>query len=166
MCLFIEQMEGLRSSSALSVANEDFSEFNKYMHIPSLMDDELKSVILSAKQKEKSLVLVCGNSGDGKSHLIASFKNEGIIVEEDFDIYIDATSSDKKGKKANEILRDKLDEFSDDKMCDGEKYRLIVAINLGVLKDFIKKYESEYSILKKYVESQGLFDNMPSWKYD
>ena len=165
MCLFIEQMEGLRSSSALSVANEDFSEFNKYMHIPSLMDDELKSVILSAKQKEKSLVLVCGNSGDGKSHLIASFKNEGIIVEEDFDIYIDATSSDKKGKKANEILRDKLDEFSDDKMCDGEKYRLIVAINLGVLNDFIKKYESEYSILKNYVESQGLFDNMPSWKY-
>lgn len=165
MCQFIEQMEGLRSSSALSVANENFTDFNKYMHIPSLMDEELKSVILSAKQKGKSLVLVCGNSGDGKSHLIASFKNEEIISNEDFDIYIDATSSDKKGKKANEILRDKLDEFSDIKLCNGKEYRLIVAINLGVLNDFIKNFESEYSILKEYVESQGLFDNMPSWKY-
>ena len=158
-------MEGLRSSSALSVANENFTEFNRYMHIPSLMDEELKSVILSAKQKGKSLVLVCGNSGDGKSHLIASFISEGIISNEDFDVYIDATSSDKKGKKANEILRDKLDEFSDKKMSDGKEYRLIVAINLGVLNDFIKKYETEYTKLKEYVEGQGLFDNMPSWKY-
>ena len=165
MCQFIEQMEGLRSSSALSVANEKFSDFNKYMHIPSQMDAELKKVIDSASQKKKSLVLVCGNSGDGKSHLIASFINEGIISSEDFDVYIDATSSDKKGKKANEILRDKLDEFSDEKMCDGCEYRLIVAINLGVLNDFIKNYETEYTLLKEYVEGQGLFDNMPSWKY-
>lgn len=165
MCQFIEQMEGLRSSSALSVANENFSEFNKYMHIASQMDAELKNVIITASQKKKSLVLVCGNSGDGKSHLIASFINEGIISSEEFDVYIDATSSDKKGKKANEILRDKLDEFSDEKICDGVEYRLIVAINLGVLNDFIKNYDAEYTLLKEYVEGQGLFDNMPSWKY-
>ena len=143
MCQFIEAMEGLKSSSNFSVANENFSKFNEYMHIPSKMDIQLKKVIEAAMVKEKSLVLVCGNSGDGKSHLIANFINQGFIQLSEFDVYIDATSSDKKGKKANEKLREKLDEFSDSKIGNENKYRLIVAINLGVLNDFIKNNESE-----------------------
>lgn len=165
MCQFIEAMEGLKSSSNLSVANDKFSNFNKYMHIATKMDDKLKAVILHANTKSKSLILVCGNSGDGKSHLIANFINQGIINKNEFDVYIDATSSDKKGKRANEKLREKLDEFSNQKINNGATYRLIVAVNLGVLNDFIKKYENEYSILKEYVDKQGLFENIPAWKY-
>lgn len=165
MCQFIEAMEGLKSSSNLSVANDKFSKFNKYMHIASKMDDRLKVVITKASVKNKSLVLVCGNSGDGKSHLIANFISQGIIDTNDFDVYIDATSSDKKGKRANEKLREKLDEFSDQKLDDGITYRLIVAINLGVLNDFIKNFEEEYTQLKGYVDKQGLFDNIPAWKF-
>lgn len=166
MCQFIDAMEGLKSSSNLSVANEKFSKFNEYMHIPSKMDERLKGIIIKAKTKGKALVLVCGNSGDGKSHLIANFIGQGIIVQpDDFDVYIDATSSDRKGKKANEKLREKLDEFSDAKLENGVEYRLIVAINLGILNDFIKNYEDEYTILKTYVDKQGLFDNIPAWKF-
>ena len=159
MCQFIEAMEGLKSSSNLSVANDKFSKFNRYMHIASKMDDRLKVVISNAKAKSKSLVLVCGNSGDGKSHLIANFISQRVIDTKDFDVYIDATSSDKKGKRANEKLREKLDEFSDQKLENGVEYRLIVAINLGVLNDFLKNYE------KEYVDKQGLFDNIAAWKY-
>jgi len=166
MCQFVEAMEGLKSSSNLSVANEKFSEFNEYMHIPSKMDTRLKGIIEAAKEKSKSLVLVCGNSGDGKSHLIANFIEQGIVVpDEEFDVYIDATSSDRKGMRANEKLRAKLDEFSDAKLTDSVACRLIVAINLGVLNDFIKNYEEEYTVLKKYIDEQGLFDNIPAWKY-
>ncbi len=165
MCQFIEVMERLKSSSNLSVANDKFSNFNKYMHIASKMDDRLKVVISKASAKNKSLVLVCGNSGDGKSHLIANFISQGIIDTNKFDVYIDATSSDKKGKRANEKLREKLDAFSDQKLDDGIAYRLIVAINLGVLNDFIKNYEDEYTQLKEYVDKQGLFDNIPAWKF-
>lgn len=165
MCQFIEAMEGLKSSSNLSVANDKFSKFNKYMHIASKMDDRLKGVVLKAGEKTKALVLVCGNSGDGKSHLIANFISQGIIDTNEFDVYIDATSSDKKGKRANEKLREKLDEFSDQKLDDGIVCRLIVAINLGVLNDFIKNYENEYTLLKEYVDKQGLFDNIPAWKF-
>ena len=57
MCQFIEAMEGLKSSSNLSVANEKFSKFNEYMHIPSKMDERLKGVIIKAKIKKKALVL-------------------------------------------------------------------------------------------------------------
>ena len=165
MCQFIEAMEGLKSSSNLSVANDKFSKFNRYMHIASKMDDRLKVVISNAKAKSKSLVLVCGNSGDGKSHLIANFISQRVIDTKDFDVYIDATSSDKKGKRANEKLREKLDEFSDQKLENGVEYRLIVAINLGVLNDFLKNYEKEYGLLKEYVDKQGLFDNIAAWKY-
>lgn len=165
MCQFIEAMEGLKSSSNLSVANDKFSKFNKYMHIPSKMDEWFRRVITVAKDSNKSLVLVCGNSGDGKSHLIANFISQGLISNTDFDVYIDATSSDRKGKRANEKLREKLDEFSDQKLDNGEHYRLIVAINLGVLNDFIKNYENEYIILKRYVDEQGLFDSIPAWKH-
>lgn len=56
MCQFIEAMEGLKSSSNLSVANDKFSKFNRYMHIASKMDDRLKVVISNAKAKSKSLV--------------------------------------------------------------------------------------------------------------
>ncbi len=164
MCLLIEKMEGLKSSSSLSVANDKFTKTNEYMHIESQMDSNLKNVILNAKKVNKSLVLVCGNSGDGKSHLIANFLNNGVISQEEFDVYIDATSSDKKGVRANERLRTKLDEFSDSKLLDDTTYRLIVAINLGVLNDFLKNYENEFTSLKKYVDSQGLFDNNPSWR--
>ncbi len=164
MCQFTEAMERLKSSSNLSVANEEFSQFNKYMHIKSRMDEKLEEVIFCAKKKKKALVLVCGNSGDGKSHLIANFISRGIFNNDEFDIYIDATSSDKKGKRANEKLREKLDEFSDDRIENGSAYKLIVAINLGVLNDFIKNYHEEYTVLQEYVDKQGLFDNIPAWK--
>ena len=53
----------------------------------------------------------------------------------------------------------------DAKLENGVEYRLIVAINLGILNDFIKNYEAEYTILKEYVDKQGLFDNIPAWKF-
>lgn len=167
MCQFMEAMDNLKSSSNSSVANEEFSEFNEYMHIPSKMDERLESVIKKATKYKKSLVLVCGNSGDGKSHLIANFIKKGVIDNKsDFEVYIDATSSDKKGMRANEKLREKLDLFSDDKLSRQDEKRLIVAINLGVLNDFLKNYESEFQSLKKYVDNQGLFDNIPAWKFN
>ena len=34
MCRFVEVLEKIKSSSVESVANKEFSDFNKYMHIP------------------------------------------------------------------------------------------------------------------------------------
>ena len=108
MCKFVEVLEKIKSSSVESVANKEFSDFNKYMHIPTEMDNELEIVIRRAVGYPKSLVLVCGNSGDGKSHLIGKMMTDGIIKETEFDVYIDATSSDKKGLFANDKLKEKL----------------------------------------------------------
>ncbi len=165
MCNFIEVMEKLKSSSNSSVASEEFSSFNNYMHIGSKMDDTLASIIMEANKYSKSLVLVCGNSGDGKSHLIARLKEQGII-DESFSIYIDATSADRKGMKANDKLKEKLNPLSDANINDGKSYKLIVAINLGILNDFLKNYSNEFTHIRDYVESQELFDTVPSWRYE
>ena len=45
MCNFINTMEKLKSSSSSSVANEEFTAFNNYMHTPSKMDERLSAVI-------------------------------------------------------------------------------------------------------------------------
>lgn len=164
MCNFIEVMEKLKSSSSSSVANEEFSDFNNYMHTVSNMDGLLANIVTEAGKHKKSLVLVCGNSGDGKSHLIARLKEQGII-DDRYEVYIDATSADKKGMKANDKLREKLLPLSDCRINDESEKRLIIAINLGILNDFLKNYEEEFSYIKKYVDDQGLFDNIPAWKY-
>jgi len=164
MCKFVEVLEKIKSSSVESVANKEFSDFNKYMHIPTEMDNELEIVIRRAVGYPKSLVLVCGNSGDGKSHLIGKMMTDGIIKETEFDVYIDATSSDKKGLFANDKLKEKLMPFRDGFIDNRETYRLIVAINLGVLNDFLKKYRNEFQILGTYIENNRLFDNLPTWK--
>lgn len=165
MCDFISVMEKLKSSSSSSVANEEFTSFNNYMHTISKMDLRLTEIVKKSTMYNKALVLVCGNSGDGKSHLIARLKENGVITDE-FTVYIDATSADKKGMKANDKLREKLMPLSDARLSDGATFRLIVAINLGILNDFLKNYETEFMVLKAYVEQQGLFDNVPAWKFE
>ena len=165
MCEFINVMEKLKSSSSSSVANEELTSFNNYMHTTSKMDLRLTEVVQKAATRNKALVLVCGNSGDGKSHLIARLKESGVITD-GFTVYIDATSADKKGMKANDKLKEKLMPLSDARLNDGTTFRLIVAINLGILNDFLKNYEAEFRVLKAYVEQQGLFDNLPAWKFE
>lgn len=166
MCEFVEVLEKIKSSSSASVANRDFSSFNEYMHIETDMDQELSEVISLALSYHKSLVLVCGNSGDGKSHLIANLIAKGIICEDKFNIYIDATSSDKKGMLANAKLKEKLSPFSDLNITDQREYRLIVAINLGVLNDFLKNSKEEFKILAKYIHDNRLFDSLPTWEVE
>lgn len=164
MCRFVEVLEKIKSSSVESVANKEFSDFNKYMHISTEMDNELEMAVRRAAEYPKALILVCGNSGDGKSHLIGKMMADGIIKETEFDVYIDATSSDRKGLFANDKLKEKLVPFQDDFIDNGESYRLIVAINLGVLNDFLKKSEGKYQIFVTYIENNRLFDNLPTWK--
>ena len=164
MCRFVDVVEKIKSSSVESVANKEFSDFNRYMHIPTEMDNELETAVKRAVDYPKALILVCGNSGDGKSHLIGKMMADGIIKETEFDVYIDATSSDRKGLFANDKLKEKLIPFQDDSIDNGEPYRLIVAINLGVLNDFLKKNQGEFQILAAYIENNRLFDNLPTWK--
>lgn len=73
VCPLVDELKRLKKSSSEAVDNdEEFSPFKMYMHIHRSLEDDLIKKIEQAKENTgKSLILVCGNVGDGKSHVIS-----------------------------------------------------------------------------------------------
>ena len=159
VCLLVDELKRLRKSSSDSIDSEkSFDEFKQYMHIRRNVEDDLKLLLREVRQSgRKTLVLLCGSAGDGKSHMLSYLKNsdeENLL--EGFRIYNDATESSAPNKTAIETLSEVLDDFSDSRI-ESPGGSLILAINLGVLNNFIEsEYGKEYSELKKYVEVQDI----------
>lgn len=68
VCPLVDELKRLKKSSSEAVDNdEEFSPFKMYMHIHRSLEDDLIKKIEQAKESiGKSLILVCGNVGDGK----------------------------------------------------------------------------------------------------
>lgn len=154
MCVLIEELCKLKKSSMEAVDNESsFSKFKQYMHVHRQVEDDLKGVIEKAKASgKKSLVLVCGNVGDGKSHLISYLKNHDENYLDGFYIHNDATESRCRSRDEKQELAKVLSEFSDENLNNGSYAKVIVAINLGVLSNFIESEEGKaFTKLAQYV---------------
>ena len=160
-CL-IEQLKRLKESSKEAVENaEYFDELNKYMHVKRPVEDELLDLIKAALQSEKpQLILVCGGVGDGKSHLLAYLNNKYPELLNKFELHNDATESFEPNKTSLDTLNDCLDDFSDQKLiAEGNRSKLMVAINLGALNNFIDSdYQEHFSGLKDYVLQQNILE--------
>ena len=153
-CNFTSILNKLRKSSSDSIDHVDsFDGFKEYMHIVRDAEKDLKEVLQQVNSSEKkTLVLLCGSAGDGKSHLLSYLKNSDTEkLLENYIIYNDATESNAPGKTAIDTLCEVLSGFKDENM----KYpgsNIILAINLGVLSNFIEsKYGEDFKLLKQYV---------------
>lgn len=115
-CGFLTDLNRLRKSSSESIDNvETFDQFKKYMHVKRMAEDDLKCILRKVNEvNKKSLVLLCGSAGDGKSHLLSYLKNsdEEKLIE-GYTVYNDATESSAPSKTAIETLNELLDEFKD-----------------------------------------------------
>lgn len=159
MCTLIEELKKLKKSSQEAVDNEkEFTDFKKYMHVHRQVEDDLINVIQHAKVSEKkSLVLVCGNVGDGKSHLVSYLKHNNGDLLNGFIIHNDATESRSRNRNEREELAKVLCDFNDDNIENDSKTKVIVAINLGVLSNFIDSKEGEkFTWLAKYVNDNKI----------
>jgi DNA phosphorothioation-dependent restriction protein DptF len=158
-CL-IDELKKLKESSKEAVENiSSFSDFKKYMHVKRNVEDELFNIINeSSKSNGSKLILVCGGVGDGKSHLMSYFKNKYQDMMNEFEIHNDATESFEPGKTSIDTLNDVLEKFNDENIEASNK-KLILAINLGALSNFIdSKYGNNFQKLKKYVEDKGILN--------
>lgn len=158
-CL-IQELSRLKESSKEAVESlGEFSTFKKYMHLERDAQTELENLILQANESDKAqLILVCGSVGDGKSHIISYFKNKYPEVVGNFTLHNDATESLEPNKTSMDTLNEVLDCFCDEKIKDSNK-KLILAINLGTLNNFIdSEYGSRFSILKKYVNDKKILE--------
>lgn len=154
-CKFSNELNRLRKSSSDSIDNvEKFDRFKKYIHVKRTAEEDLKSILREVNNlRKKTLVLLCGSAGDGKSHLLSYLKNsdEDKLID-DYVIYNDATESSAPSKTAIETLSELLVAFKDSNL-ESHGRNVILAINLGVLSNFIEsEYGDEFSQLRSYVE--------------
>ena len=160
-CDFVNQLSRLRKSSAESVENtKDFNIFKEYLHVERPVEEELRKLLREANTKQsKCLILLCGSAGDGKSHLISYLKNsDKERLLEEYEPYNDATESSEPKLTSIDTLAEKLSAFNDDNYLKDDGKKMIVAINLGTLNNFIESEKGKkYSRLKKYVQENEIF---------
>jgi DNA phosphorothioation-dependent restriction protein DptF len=157
----LEELKKLRESSKYAVAQGTYSNLNgfkKYLHIERDVEKKLKNIISKASESDKAqLLLVCGNVGDGKSHILSHLHDELKSIISQFTIHNDATESHNPTESSNETLYKLLQGFKDDKI-DASKDKIILAINLGTLSKFIEEFGDEFKKLKEYISSSKILD--------
>lgn len=157
----LEELKKLRESSKYAVAQGTYSnlnQFKKYLHIEREVEKKLKKIIINASENNNSqLLLVCGNVGDGKSHILSHFHDELKESISQFIIHNDATESHNPHESSNDTLYKLLDGFKDDKLKES-KDKIILAINLGTLNKFIEEFGDEFNILKEYIHTNKILD--------
>lgn len=156
-----EELKKLRESSKNAVANGssyNLDQFKEYMHIQREVEKELVDKIKQCSSSTNAqLLMVCGNVGDGKSHILSYLNQELKDELSKFIIHNDATESHNPNERSNDTLNRLLEEFKDVNIMKSSK-KIILAINLGTLNNFIQEYGSEYAELIKYVSSNNILD--------
>lgn len=156
----IFELRKLRKLSAESVENIfEFNNFKKYLHVERQVELDLRSLLERVnKIGGKRLVLLCGSAGDGKSHLLSYLKNQDSDnLLEGYRVYNDATESSEPTLTSMDTLAERLDRFNDENYNRNHEEKVIIAINLGTLNNFIEsEYGKSFRLLKSYVERYGI----------
>lgn len=156
------ELQKLRESSKHAVANGasyNLDEFREYLHIEREVESKLKErIVLCSKSDKAQLLLVCGNVGDGKSHILSYLNKELSEEISQFKIHNDATESHNPNEKSNQTLLKLLSGFQDDKIekCSD---KIILAINLGTLNNFLDEFSEKFGKLVDYVSKNKILDS-------
>lgn len=166
----LKELSKLKDSSHESVEGyESLSEFKQYLHVKREIQDELLNKLDEVKDKSTSqLVMLCGSVGDGKSHLLAYLNSSHPEIMGHFKIHNDATESFDPDKTAIDTLANVLKEFDNDHINNSNE-KLILAINLGVLNNFMESdyAKEQYSELNMLLKETNIFDSdATSQNYD
>lgn len=155
----LKELSKLKDSSIEAVEDDDLSEFKKYLHIERSIQAEFYEATSRAANSDSShLVMICGSSGDGKSHLIGNLKKDDFNLFKQFNIIPDATESYDQDKNEIETLALKLESFNDKNIYNSTE-KLILGINLGVLNKFLESTEAkkDYTQLKSIIKDYNIF---------
>lgn len=157
-----EALLSIKESSSSAVADASrigLKGIKKYLHIDRPIQKHLQNLIERAEDSDKKqLIIVCGNVGDGKSHLISYLRKKWPDFKYNFIVKNDATESSLPEKTFLEELYETLDPFSDDNINSGHE-KIILAINLGTLNNFLTDDGRKcFSKLFNYVQEKKIFE--------
>ena len=135
----LNELSKLSASSKEVVESlEEMDCFKRYMHVDRTIQHQLCEMIERSSEADGSqLILLCGSVGDGKSHLLSYLKSQNKELLDEFEFHNDATESTDPKLDEIETLQQVLEDFSDENINKSTK-KLILAINLGVLNNFIE----------------------------
>lgn len=142
------------SPEAVHTFNEDSATLFNYLHVET---DVEKAYIEKLKNLcgQKSLIFLCGSSGDGKSAIIAKHSEE---FASDYNFHVDATHSFMPNQTAIEALENSFSSFT-----RGDK-SLVVGINIGILMNYLSDENSSNNVIKtaieKFLNSKSDSDNI------
>lgn len=158
---FIQTIGKLKESSKHAVidGNEySLDDLKEYLHIERMVEKNLKKLIVqSSKETKAQLILVCGNVGDGKSHVLSYLKQQIKTEIDEFIIHNDATEAFNPNESFIDTLLRVLDDFRDEKIEHSTK-KILLAINLGTLNNFLDQKEDVFSKLAAYVSDKGILE--------
>jgi DNA phosphorothioation-dependent restriction protein DptF len=151
-----EALSHLKESSKSAIADADcdsFDDIKSYLHLERDIEGQLISFLESVKgSSSKKLFLVCGNVGDGKSHLLASIKINRPDLLSGVVVHNDATESSAPNMSYIDELNKLLLPFSDHHISAGDE-KIVLAINLGTLNNFLSAdVGGNFSSLRAYVQ--------------
>lgn len=156
---FLQIIGRLKESSKHAVidgSEYSLDDFKEYLHVERKVERDLKEkVIASSKLSKSQLILVCGNVGDGKSHVL-SYLNQSLKKEiSSFKIHNDATEAFNPDESFVETLSKVLNNFRDVNLGKFDD-KVLLAINLGTLNNFLDEKGDEFTQLKEYVDRKGI----------
>lgn len=158
----ITELQKLKESSKYAIAQGgkyDLDDFKKYLHIEREVETRLKQIITkSSSSKHTQLILVCGNVGDGKSHILSYLHNEIPNEIGKFKIHNDATEAHNPNESSDDTLFRVLNGFNDENIATSDS-KLILAINLGTLSKFLEKHGAGFKKLAEFVQKQSILDS-------
>ncbi|EAY29874.1 DNA phosphorothioation-dependent restriction protein DptF [Microscilla marina] len=131
--------------------------FKKYFHVKRPIQEELEAIIKTAN-KGKQLVLVCGNVGDGKSHLLSLLHQQCPDAMKNFTVHNDATESNNPKETYLDTLEKLLHNFKDENLQDQVTDKIILAVNLGTLTNFLAERGTNFGQLQAYVKQNNILD--------
>lgn len=158
---FVNTLSRLRESSKTAVVSADFSDpYTMYMHVNRPVQEKFVSVLKNTYNTNHSeLILLCGSVGDGKSHMLSYCKQTYPEMMEPFYVHNDSTASLYIDKPASYTLMKIMDAFTD-KNIETSNSKVILAINLGTLSNFLEAdTENNFLLLKEYIDRAGILDD-------
>lgn len=162
LCELVAQLKKLQKSAPESIDNANANSldvYKAYLHVETEVERDLRILLKNANAKQsKCLILVCGSAGDGKSHLVAYLKfTDPEHLLDEYIPYNDATESAAPTQSALERMAEKLEPFNDANYESSDGVKMIMAINLGTLNNFIESEQGQnFSKLKKYIKANGI----------
>ena len=135
MSKITEIFKQLNRGSLGSVQNGcQLSELTQYLNVDRMIEKNIEGHMKAIQSNGGGLVLLIGNAGDGKSHIISKLKASGLY--NDFEFYNDATASCSPKMSSIDTLKMVLRCF-DDEHIESTNKKMFLAINLGKLNEFV-----------------------------